>query len=256
MNQWATLGLLIANREMGIPIPEFVKTELAAGLPGWYNSTVGAFGYESSNSWLNSAKTGGNLSTLLLLGDDANSPRVTLARKFVGDQWARTDNPYGNIGDFYTMFSVMKGARSFTPALTTFTGSNNVAHDWYAEYRTWLVNNWRSNGSVVGNQWPMSGESTVRLTTAMGVEILQQVFLSAPPVAKAIAITPIAPTNGIAQVRHNGSYHNDASLTIVQYAWDINNDGNYDVVTANANQIVNIATGAAGTITAVLRVTD
>ena len=199
-------------------------------------------------------------------GGAGESARITAARQFVGNFWSgggsQAGGGSGNVGDFYAMYSMLKGARSFFPPILYFKGTDGVEHFWYNEYRTYILGNRNnattaSNGTITATRGYIAG---AKFQTAVGVEVLEQEFVVSPPVAVATADSQFAPQNGTVTLHHNQSYHLDPTLSIVKYEWDFGTlqgsgaaayydgkpAGTYSYTTTDPNAIVTFKVGATG----------
>lgn len=280
-NHFAATALHWCRESMGATIPTWV-----VGPTGTINDTIiasrnttpganyGGFGYNSNAQWVNHAKTAGNLATMDLIGDTVATQRVLDAFHWIGDNYQQWNGgaanasgvnsgsfPGNDLGDFYYMYSIMKGCRAFTPAVDTFTNTaGTVTIDWYADCRTFLLGSQQANGSwangVNGCVGPLA-QTVNNLMTAMGVEILETTFLVQPPVAVADASPSTCLENQVIQLDHSNSYHLDAGRTLVLFEWDADNNGTYEFSTPNLYQTYafNVGTGV-GSRTPRLRVTD
>lgn len=264
-NHFVGTGLLWAEQLMGCTVPQFVKDELKITIANSQNAN-GGIGYSDSNGWKNVGKTGGNLSTLKVIGDDTfSAPRISSASKYIADNWSSGgDSSPLNIGHAYGMYGVAKGARSFNPPIATFTNTaGNVTINWYNVYRTYLIGDQAADGSFNGTggdgNW-MDADRHMR--TAVDTEILQLTNFVEPPTAVATADATDGPPGSVINLRHDQSYAADLSHPIVEYAWDIDGNGTFsgvapDFTTSNLNTPAPITLGPNGTVHhPVLRVKD
>ncbi|MCB9893539.1 MAG: tandem-95 repeat protein [Planctomycetes bacterium] len=268
---FAVTALNWSVNSMGATVPAWVADPNTQ--TGLINTSVinsqnanGAFGYNANNSWLNKAKTAGNLATMEFLGYTETDTRVQNAFHWIGDNMGNMTGgtggtPGNDIGDFYFMYSIMKGCRAFSPAIVTFTNTAGTSSfDWYDLCRTFLLGSQQTDGrwqgGVAGAIGPL-GAVNPRLITAMGVEILETTFLVQPPVAVADASPNTCLENQVVQLDHSNSYHLDAGRTLVLFEWDADNNGTYEFSTPNLYQTYafNVGTGV-GSRTPRLRVTD
>ena len=265
VTQFPLLGLEAAEYHMktkGVTIPLYVKEEIKNNFlyfvqnKGQGGSNFGGFGYSGPNSWVNVAKTGAGLMGLALNGFPFSDPRVTSALQFIDEHWYQAvEDPTGNnqaynIGDLYAMYAVMKGMKSFEMrgADTTHIGG----HDWYGEYAQWEIQNQQDNGTW---QSPVNSYGPY-VDTAFGVLLLLPQVFDIGPTAVAQASPTQVETYQPVTFSHSGSFHRDNSKSIVSYAWDFNGDGIADWTTTSLTATRTHAYTAAGTYTAILKVTD
>ena len=264
-NHFVGTGLLWAERLMGCTIPSFVKDGLKITITNSQNAN-GGIQYYDYDIWKNVGKTGGNLSTLTLIGDNTfSAPRIASAGTFIADNWDRNSgelqSPY-NIGHAYGMYGVTKGARSCSPPITEFTKTDGTKINWYNVYRTYLLAHQNLDGSFGGNMDTNWMDADAHMRTAIDTEILQQTNFIEPPVAIATADATDAPPSSVVNLHHNDSYPIDPTHPIVEYAWDVDGNGTFsgvapDVTTSNPNAVVPLSLGPNGTVHhPVLRVTD
>ena len=124
VTQWPALALMSAEQGLGIETPDWVRTELSANFLANAQDEGGGFGYKHAGDKITTRLTGAGLIALDFLGVTTEDERVDRAVKFVGANW-NTDN----IGDFYSMYGIMKGAKLAQPEIARFG-----EHDWYTEY--------------------------------------------------------------------------------------------------------------------------
>jgi len=219
VTQWPTLGLQAAEQNFGTLIPPWVKDEtITHWIPYSQGASSGGFGYTYAGYWENVAKTGAGLAELSWVGvkDDATDPlqwRITNAKAFINGSWGNgADDNYGNFGNYYAMYAVMKGAILTDPAIE-FIGT----HNWYEEYADWLITNQHSTG-----YWPeWSGWYNSDMSTAWAILILKASVFKLVPVA-VLEASP-NPVDINIEVTFDGSQSydiNEPPKNIVEYEFD------------------------------------
>ncbi len=140
------------------------------------------------------------------------------------------------------------------------SGSGKLDIDWYAAEaisgassdgvaRT-LVNGQDGGGFWYGHNY--SGDQ-YPFETAWAIMMLNQVvFTGGAPVAVATATPNPAMTGATVTLDGTGSFHQDPTKSIVQWDWDINNDGIFEL----HGPIVTYSWASLGTYPVTLRVTD
>jgi hypothetical protein len=217
-SQWPAIGMEAAETNYGaaVTVPQFVRDELSLWIDYIQNDSSGGSGYTSPGSWVNVAKTGGLLCEMKLFGDDTTVLRVTDAVSFICANWDSTAGDYGNLGDYYAMYSVMKG---FTLLGIEQICPLDSGFYWYSDpdrgYAPYLVEHQNPDGS-----WPSSIRVTHPLTTAWAILILQLTPVEPGPIADAGDDVPSHPPIIEVEFDGSGSYHRDPAKEIVQYCWD------------------------------------
>jgi len=211
--------LQAAEQNFGTLIPPWVKDEtITHWIPYSQGASSGGFGYTYAGYWENVAKTGAGLAELSWVGvkDDATDPlqwRITNAKAFINGSWGNgADDNYGNFGNYYAMYAVMKGAILTDPAIE-FIGT----HNWYEEYADWLITNQHSTG-----YWPeWSGWYNSDMSTAWAILILKASVFKLVPVA-VLEASP-NPVDINIEVTFDGSQSydiNEPPKNIVEYEFD------------------------------------
>ncbi|MFW9808435.1 MAG: prenyltransferase/squalene oxidase repeat-containing protein [Candidatus Thorarchaeota archaeon] len=153
---YAVLGLLYAQKEFGLSIPQ----STLEGLDNWIdfiqNKAIGASGYNHPNSWHNILKTGSLLFQMALVGDDANTPRAQAAIQYIEDTWDEENVDPGwkgfpsGLPHYQAMYTTMKGFEAM--GIETIT-VNGVEVDWYDEFSTAIVQSQQEDGSWPYDYW-------------------------------------------------------------------------------------------------------
>ena len=222
---WAAVGLFAARVNGGAEIADWVTDRLYQGV--LYNDASrggdpalrGGYGYRVFNECLpNYARSGSMLNALgFALDRDPDDPQVQATVGLIGRQWG--NNFFGdcwqgtNHGNFYAMYQISKGMRSFEPPFEII--GDGV--DWYRSYAQFLVDTQPANGRWTDDAlWTRSRE----ITHALGLLVLIPTLFEAPPTAVAAA-TPLAIGPGdTVTFTHRGSYALDPTAPLVTYRWD------------------------------------
>jgi hypothetical protein len=187
---YATLGLGFAQAAppngFGIPIPNFVKTEM--GDPGlWidyiqndvngdqYDGGGGYFGPDDTTEFyqtVNSLETGNLIYEMAFYGDDISVQRVQDAFDYLVRHWADPGTPWpgpqGWMGNYQAMFTVMKGLEAYQ--IDTIDGI-----DWFDDISDYIVGTQNPDGSWPSDFWDdWAGEDSI-LTTSWALLTLQKV---------------------------------------------------------------------------------
>ncbi|MEO0294250.1 MAG: CARDB domain-containing protein, partial [candidate division WOR-3 bacterium] len=214
VTQWPVLALESAEREWGIYAPPWVKDELMVWLE-YSQLEDGGFGYTGPDNG-NIARTGAGICGYSYCGLSSDTICIKKAIDYLDKNWNKTGEN-GNFGNYYAMYTVMKGCRIANPPIEYIGG-----HNWYEEYSDYLLSAQRKDGSH-----PRSTYSNEVLSTAWATLILTPFVIGKPPVADAGPDQIVAPRD-IVHFNGSGSYHKDTARTIVKYEWDFNNDGIFD----------------------------
>lgn len=274
-NQWAAIGILGAQA-FGATVPQFVidaninsvnRTQTLS------SANTGQFGYTNSPGpvWGPYATTPSGMVQMVMDGIGRGDARWDRSENFMRNRFCNTGGPRNAIRDYYYgLFSFTKSMRlhdpdgDMTPNPLQFLrnqpgGANPL--DWYnAEAaasdpcdgvaRT-LVNDQNPAGYWFANNF--SG-SQYHFETSWAIIMLNQtVFASGVPVAVAAATPNPAVAGQTINLDGSGSFHQDPSKTIVQWEWDLDDDGQFDDATG-VNATVSFST--VGTFPVSLRVTD
>jgi|GEM_PF-5957528 len=183
--QWPVLGMHAAEENMQVQVHETVRTRLRTNWlvydqynnPG--NVHDGGFGYAHPYDNVNVTKTAAGLACFWWTEQlDQTGTKQSKAIAYIGRNWSRNSSSEGNVGKFYPMYAVMKGARLAVPEIEMF-GS----HDWYAEYSNWIVTNQQADGFWNDNDTWIAPYLGPHMRTAMAVLIMTTAVTTQPPVA-------------------------------------------------------------------------
>jgi len=227
VSQWPVIGMEAAERNLaafGLSVPDFVRPELLKWLT--YSQCTepderyGGFGYQWPCDWVNTAKTGAGAAMLSWAGVPPGDSSFQDVLNFLDTHWY-DDWPSGtNFGDYYTMYAIMKGMRIPEPQVDLIG-----AHDWYAEYGRYIVDDQNVYGGehLVDHSWlGPEGNDTVQnaLATAWAMLILTPTLVMPGPVADAGPDVDRHPPIIPIEFDGSGSYHRDPTKQIVEYCWD------------------------------------
>ena len=272
-NQWAAIGLVAAEREFGIVLPQWLKDANKNSVNLTQNPSTGVFGYRNSTSpiWGPYAVTPSGMVQMSMTGTGRGDNHWDLAETYIRDNFCNSSTSAQSAirSYFYGLFSFTKSmllhdsngdgiAESIDLLQSQTAGVSPI--DWYAAQVTegdqcdgvarTLVNKqlaagyWTTN-NVSSTQYPFN--------TGWAIVMLNRtVFSSGLPVAVAQA----TPGTGIAgqTITLNGSasFHQDPAKTIDSWEWDLDNDGTFDAVGVE----VTTSFPAVGSYPVTLRVTD
>ena len=138
--QWPVLALMSAQQGFGIRAPDWVATELEANFLKHVQHDQGGFGYARADDRVTTRLTGAGLIALGFLGGAGADARVRRSAEFIDAHWDSD-----NVGDYYAMYAIMKGAKLARPEITHFG-----RHDWRREYVEALCLGQNEDGSWSG----------------------------------------------------------------------------------------------------------
>ena len=191
--QWGSLPILYGNT-WGLATPQCVKDELELYVNYIQHSQdstwrAGGSGYDTPDTYVNMAKTGGLMLELAAIGEPVSDTRVQNALGFMEstisfDHWnqgyfySSTEWYSGHLNNPYAMWAVYKalevyGIDTISTAPGGFTVGQNwdpqtsAAGDWYAHYCDYIAGIQNTNGS-----WNGAGPWTGALATGWYINIL------------------------------------------------------------------------------------
>jgi hypothetical protein len=225
VTQWPVIGMESAEVNFGpagLLVPQFVKDELNLWIDFVQNDVDGDWadggsGYTDPWGWVNVAKTGGLLAEMKFVGDTSATPRVQNAVDFIDRTWDSDGEHFPPANSYYAYYSVMKGFRLL--GIETINPINDPSgFDWYGDptrgYAQHIVNDQGGGGGWWGYY---TGHP---LTSAWAILTLKKTVVQPGPVANAGPDVPSHPPLIGITLDGTGSYHPDASQSIVQYVWD------------------------------------
>ncbi|MCX6874596.1 MAG: PKD domain-containing protein [Verrucomicrobia bacterium] len=274
--QWAAIGMIAAERNWGLSVPQWVKDWnlpwLAASQyhdPGGYYN--GAFGYAPGSwfPWGPYATTPSGMVQMAMDGigrGSVGAPSWDAAETFMRDKFGNTGGPAVSIKDYYYgLFPFVKSMllHAGGPIFMLQSSTPGVAPiDWYAAEvsrgaptdgvaRT-LVNGQAAAGYWFGHN---IDASQMCFETAWAIMMLHRTCIGCgpePPFAVAVAIPNPGIVGQVITLDGSDSYHQDPSRHIVAWEWDTNADGIFDASGSTAT----MTAGAIGNYPVKLRVTD
>jgi uncharacterized protein (TIGR03382 family) len=237
---WAAVGLFAAEINMGIQTPQWVKDRVFNGVRysdaarGGNADRYGGYGYRGWNSCgANHSRSGAMLNALgFALNRDPNNERAQATVDYIGNNFNNvTPDCWGgaNIGNYYAMYQITKGMRSFVPFFEDAAGV-----DWYDQYVDFLLGSATADGRFQNdNRWMRTRE----IVHGLAMLILIPSVFESPPVAVANATPRSVGPGDVIRFSHNNSYNPDPTVPITVYRWnfidypvglDLNDDGDFD----------------------------
>lgn len=278
--QWPVLCYKAAQDRLKIDPPTWYTDNAVYGFQQMQNAN-GGVGYSANNSWVNTAKTGGMLTTLAFANHFAGYDSRDRAVNYLQTNWdtnrsgSNTENA-GWAGNWYAMYGIKKGLTLQNITHLTVGGQQR---DWKKEMNAWLLGDaselpatlsptlrtandmfgQQADGRWISIDWP-STASYNDLSTAHGVLILSAAVTQAPPVPVIAEVgeQTVKPGFRAFAMSASGSYHLDPDRAIVEYLWDFNAaDGlDWDNPDATGAHVTNPGYSTTGTYTVTLRVRD
>ena len=171
VTQWPVLAFMSAREVWGIEAPAWVKSELRDHFLAKSQAEHGGFQYQPGRG-ANVGLTGAGLIALAFADVPNDDPRVVRAQAYIEQNWANA-----NLGDFYNMYAIMKGALLTQGGIETFG-----EHDWLTAYVEHLHANQKDLGHWThGGRWA----SGTRLTAWPALIISKDVFATSRPASVA-----------------------------------------------------------------------
>jgi MYXO-CTERM domain-containing protein len=238
---WASVALFAAEINGHAQVPDWVKTRVFNGVrymdasQGGDQTLFGGYWYHHNSCGANQAHSGAMLNALgFALGRNADNDRVQATVRYI-DRYFNAVAPdcWGgqNIPNYYAMYQISKGLRSFVPIISSI-GDDQL--DWYGAYVDFLLRTVNADGRWDNdNRW-MSNRPMVH---GLGLLILIPSVFEAPPVAVAEADPTRAGPGDLITFSHENSFNVDPTVPITAYRWnfidypdglDANNDGDFD----------------------------
>jgi hypothetical protein len=287
--QWAAIGMIPAERNWGLTVPQWVKnwnvpwlayTQVGTG------SSAGAFGYTSTTTvWGPYATTPSGMVQMVMDGigrgmiGPTGAPSWDKAETFIRDRFGNTGGPGNAIKDYY--YGLLSFVKSML--LYPFDGDEDPATpdptpikwlrsqtagvpplDWYGAQvskgdptdgvaRT-LVGD-QSFGATYWGYWyghNASGDQ-YPFETAWAIQMLNRTIVDpGAPVAVAKAIPNPGVAGQVITLDGSDSYHQTPGLIIDSWEWDLDSDGTMDA----SGPVVAATFAAVGNYPVRLRVTD
>ncbi|MCA9546100.1 MAG: hypothetical protein KC613_16965, partial [Myxococcales bacterium] len=237
---WAAVALFAAEHNAGIQVPQWVKDRTYQGVlyqsaaRGGNAALTGGYGYRAfGECGANHARSGAMLNALGFSTErDVNNAQVQATVNYIADNFAaQTPDCWGgrNVGNYYAMYQIAKGMRSFQPIIET---PNGV--DWYDTYVDFFLPAANAAGRFTNdNTWMGQRE----VAHGLALLILIPSIFNAPPVAVAHGQPTLVGPGDLVTFDHSGSYHPEPGGQIETYRWnfvdypdglDLNGDGDFD----------------------------
>ncbi len=247
--QWAAIGMIAAERNWGLTVPQWVKNWNLRWLV-YTQAAGGYFGYTDTGAvWGPYATTPSGLVQMVLDGvgrdmESASLPSWNDAETFLCDRFGASGGATVAIKDYYYgLFSFVKSMllhqtnlqpdpikllRSSSPGVTPI--------DWYSAEQS---RGDRTDGvarTLVGDQNPAgywyahnySGDQ-YPFETAWAIMMLHRtLFESGAPVAVAKAVPNPGLVGQVVTLDGSDSYHQDSARSIVGWEWDADSDGVFE----------------------------
>jgi PKD repeat protein len=212
--QWAAIGMMAAEDNFNIYVPNFVKTENYIWLSYSYDGK--GFGYNGAGNGV--ATTPSGMVQLAFCEKMTSHPYWVAVEKNIADNWLWQNNNY------YAMFALVKALRQAVPRPVVKLSSTGL--DWFYDeskgINQQIIKDQKNDGS-----WLSGGYGDASLHTPWAIIMLTPTLFVQPPVANAGEDT-IWGWNIEMTFDASETMHIDASRTIVKYEWDFNGDGLWD----------------------------
>ncbi|MCI0538326.1 MAG: PKD domain-containing protein [Verrucomicrobiales bacterium] len=266
--QWAAIGIIAAERRFGCSTPPLAKTANIDWLVYSQDTTgadSGVFGYtDTSPIWGPYNTTPSGMVQLVWNGIGRGDARWDRSETFIRNNFCNTGGAAAAIRDsYYGLFSFTKSmllhdsnGDGVSEPITLLGGDL----DWYAAQvsagnpcdgvaRT-LINDQNVAGYWSGHNY---NSQKYPFETAQAIIMLNQtVFDTGEPVAVAQAIPNPGVVGQTITFDGTSSFHQDAARSIVQWDWDLDNNGTFET----PGPIVSRSFPAIGNYPVTLRVTD
>jgi len=266
--QWAAIGMIAAERQWGLTVPQWVKDWNVVWL-AYTQDGSGGFGYTDPGyyPWGPYATTPSGMVQMCMDGigrGNVGWPSWDAAETFIRDGFGATGGATDALRSYYYgLFSFVKSMLYHPGAPIVMLHSQTpgvVDVDWYGAEasagapmdgvaRT-LVNAQSGDGYWWGHNvdW-----NQYHFETAWAIMMLNQTVVEGGrPRAIAIAIPNPGIVGQTINLDGSGSYHEDASKNIIKWEWDVDADGDYDVSAVHAST----SFASLGNYPVKLRVTD
>jgi len=164
VTQWPVFALSAAEYSMGIEPPEWIRNELMKWL-AYVQDENGVFGYDEPGNPTTASNASG-ITSLIFCGIDENDERVQNAVDAITSRW-----DISNIGDFYTMYSIMKASLLIDDPIVSYG-----EHYWQKEYFDFLIDTQRADGSWENHHHAPDDN----IATALGILLLSPTIYKEP----------------------------------------------------------------------------
>ncbi|MEZ4474536.1 MAG: thrombospondin type 3 repeat-containing protein [bacterium] len=240
-SQWAAIGMIPAEREWGLTIPQFVKTENNQTIRAMWNAN-GTIGYSSTACiWGCAAVTPSGLVQWIMDGRRSDDAEFATSLRWIADAWGNGPGQGANgdivLGYTYGMFAAVKAMRLSNPPVEELVRSNGTRFDWYNDPAIGIAHvattRQRADGGwdTVGANTSISG-----IATQWHLLMLASSLFAQAPKAVANADPLRAALQQEVTFDHSQSFHLNPNQRLVRYEWDFEGDGNYEFSTADPNE--------------------
>ncbi|MEZ4474532.1 MAG: hypothetical protein R3F60_27840, partial [bacterium] len=239
-SQWAAIGMIPAEREWGLTIPNFVKTENDAAVRSMWNAD-GTIGYASTGCiWGCAATTPSGMVQWIMDGRRSNNADFARSLTWIADNWGGGPNE-GNtsllLGYVYGMFAGFKAMRLANPPIERLTRSNGTSFDWYNDPALGVAHVLTSRQDANTGRFSGPGQTDIGgLYTQWSLLMLASSLFAQAPKAVAQAAPAQVALNQEVTFDHSGSFHLNPDIPIALFEWDFDGDGAFDFQTANINE--------------------
>ncbi|MEZ4474541.1 MAG: PKD domain-containing protein [bacterium] len=233
--------MIPAEREWGLTIPNFVKTENNAAVRSMWNAD-GTIGYSSAAClWGCAATTPSGMVQWIMDGRAANDAEFATSLRWLADNWGGGPNEANNntlLGYTYGMFAGFKALRLSNPPVERLTRSNGTSFDYYNDPAIGVAHVLTSRQNAATGQFGGQGQNVgiEGLYTQWSLLMLASSLFAQAPKAVAQANPVQVAINQEVTFDHSGSFHLNPDIAIALYEWDFDGDGAFDFQTANANE--------------------
>lgn len=237
--QWAAIGALALKQVFGLDFPQWVKDRNEVWLNFSHQSslsggTEGGFGYNGASHGIATSPSG--LVQMVMNGSEKTDPRWARTEKRMVRNWDAWYRGAGNGNNYYSAFAMAKSFRLALPEpVVNLTGPGlpRDGLDWFNDPNHGLARRLIGDQQSNGQFYPSNGRWAQQPTmSSWAIIMLTPTLFVQPPVADAgddrvwgvdIPLT----LNG------SGSFHTDPLRSIVNYEWDIDGDGTFDITTTD-----------------------
>jgi hypothetical protein len=267
--QWAAIGMIPAEREWGIMVPQALKLATKNHWLAYTQDGSGGFGYTDPGyyPWGPYAVTPSGMVQMVWVGvgrGSVGAPSWDKAETYIRNNFNNAGGAGSSIKNYYYgLFSFVKSmllhdsngdgiAEPITMLQSSTPGVLPI--DWYGDATNGvarkLINDQVADGywyghNYTGDQYPME--------TGMALIMLNKtIFTAGQPVAVATATPNPAVVGATITLDGSAAFHQDAARKIVKWEWDLNGDGIVD----QTGPVITTSYPALGNYPAKLIVTD
>ena len=253
---WTIVGMMAAQSNVAFPIPQWFK-DRTYRLADWAHNgrvggTPGGYGYQGPNQeGAGHGRSGSMLNALgLALDGNADNDLVRQTVRYLGNTfdadvantWSKRIFAANGTADYYSLFQITKGMRSFRPAIRLI-GDANL--DWQQRFSDYLVGAQSAAGLWNNDNFWMNGREIVH---AIALLVLIPSIFDTPPTAIAGADPLLAGPGDVITFFHSESYPGALEVPFTAFRWnfidypeglDLNGDGVFDLPGEHAPEDLN-----------------